>query len=150
MKKNRLTIAIIAALVVITAIIAAVHLSTRTAPPGGILRIEAGGQATDLALSKLELTPVQGTVVNGKGEKRTINAQGVPLSGVLSQAGITTYTKVAAVADDEYSATVTAEEIAEPDRVFLLIDEEERPQLLVFGDSNSKRNVSNVIRLVVE
>lgn len=78
-----------------------------------------------------------------------MDAQGAPLSAVLEQAGITAYTQVAVTADDEYSVTVTKEEAAAPGRVFLIIREGERPQLLVFGDANSKRNVSNVIRLTV-
>lgn len=150
MKKNKLTIVIIAVLVIITAVIAAVHLSTRPVPPGGTLRIEAGGQTTDFPLGKLELTPVQGTIVNGKGEEKSIDSQGELLSGVLEKAGITEYTQVNVVADDEYSVTVTAEEIAEADRVYLLLEDGDELRLLVFGDSNSKRNVSNVIRLVVE
>lgn len=150
MKKNKLPVAIITALFVLTAVIAVVHLSTRTAPPGGTLRIEIGNQVTDLDLNKLELTPVQGTVVNGKGDEKTIDAQGELLSSVLEKAGITDYTQVGVVADDEYSVTVTAGEIAEADCVYLLMEDGERPQLLVFGDPNSKRNVSNVIRLVVE
>lgn len=150
MKKNKFTIVIIAVLVIITAVIAAVHLSTRSTPPDGTLRIETGGQITDLALSKLELTPVQGTIVNDKGEEKSIDSQGELLSGVLEKAGITEHTQVNVVADDEYSVTVTAEEIAEADRVYLLLEDGDELRLLVFGDSNSKRNVSNVIRLVVE
>lgn len=150
MKKNKLTIIFIAALVIITAVIAAVHLSTRSTPPDGTLRIETGGQTTDFPLDKLELTSVQGVVVNGKGEEKAIDSQGELLSGVLGKAGVTEYTQVNVVADDEYSITVTAEEITEPNRVYLLLEDGKEPQLLVFGDPNSKRNVSNVIRLVVE
>jgi len=68
----------------------------------------------------------------------------------LAQAGIDEYAQVTAVADDGYSAVVTREEIEEFDKVFLLLEEGEQPQLLVFGDANSKRNVSGVIRLIVE
>lgn len=150
MKKSKLTMASIAILVIITAVIAAVHLTTRQTPPDGALRIEAGGQTTDFALSTLELAPVQGTVVNGKGEEKSIDSKGELLSSVLEKAGITEYTQVSVVADDEYSVTVTAEEIAEADRVYLLLEDGKELQLLVFGDPNSKRNVSNVIRLEVE
>lgn len=149
MKKNKLTIIIVAVLVIITAIIAAVHLSSRVSPPKGVLRIEAAGKVTELPLSQLELTNVHGTVVNGKGEERTVDAQGLLLSDVLAQAGVSTYAEVTVVADDEYTAVVTADEVEASDRVFLLIEAGEQPQLLVFGDTNSKRNVSNVIRLVV-
>lgn len=150
MKKNKLTIMIIGVLFIITAIIAAVHLSTRTAPPGGFLQVEAGDQVINLDLSKLELSPVQGTIVNGKGDEKNVDSQGETLSKVLEKAGITEYTQIDVIADDEYHITVTAEEIAEADRVYLLMEDGEQPQLLVFGDPDSKRNVSNVIRLVVE
>ena len=45
---------------------------------------------------------------------------------------------------------VTAEELAAPDKVYLIAQEEDGVQLVVFGDSNSKRNVSNVVRVTVE
>lgn len=150
MKKNKLTIAIIAALVIITTVTAAIHLSTRQTPPKGVLRIEAQDKTVDLPLSELNLSPVHGTVMNAKGDPKEIDGQGLLLSGVLDKAGSTGYTQVSAVADDEYSATVTAEEIGESGRVYLLLEEGEQLQLLVFGDTNSKRNVSHVIRLVVK
>ena len=150
MKKNKLVIAVIAALLIITAVVAAVHLSTRSVPPSGTLQIDAEGKVTDFALNKLDLAPVQGTVVNGKGEEKTVDSQGELLSSVLEKAGVTEYTQVTVTANDEYSVTVTAEEIAETDRVYLLLEDGEQVRLLVFGDSNSKRNVSDVIRLVVE
>ena len=150
MKKNKLVIAVIAALLIITAVVAAVHLSTRSVPPSGTLQIDAEGKVTDFALNKLDLTPVQGTVVNGKGEEKTVDSQGELLSSVLEKAGVTEYTQVTVTANDEYSVTVTAEEIAETDRVYLLLEDGKQVRLLVFGDSNSKRNVSDVIRLVVE
>lgn len=150
MKKNKLTVMVLAALVLVTAAAAVWHLGTRAAAPEGTLRIETGTTVTELSLSRLPLTKVQGTVVNGKGEEKTIDAQGVPLSAVLSEAGITGCTRVLVVAEDEYSATVEAAEIAETGRVYLLISEDERPRLVVFGDKDSKRKVSDVARLVVE
>lgn len=150
MKKNKWLLAALAALILVTAVAAVWHLATRQTSAAGTLRIEAGGQVTELPLSKLPLTAVKGTVVNGKGEEKTIDAPGTSLADALAQADVTRCTQVTVVADDEYSATVTAEEIAQPDKVYLLMQEGERPQLLVFGDANSKRNVSDVIRLVVQ
>ncbi len=150
MKKNKWLLTALAALILVTAVAAVWHLTTRQTAAAGTLRIEAGGQVTELPLSKLPLTAVKGTVVNGKGEEKTIDALGTSLADVLAQADVTGYAQVTVVADDEYSATVTAEEIAQPDKVYLLMENGERPQLLVFGDANSKRNVSDVIRLVVQ
>lgn len=138
-------------LVLVTATAAAFYLTTRTAVPEGALRVEfADGKAAELSLEELELVSVQGTVVNGKGEERTINAQGILLSDVLREAGVTEYSMVTVTADDEYSARVMAEEIAEPGKVYLIRQEEGSMQLIVFGDENSKRNVSNVVRLSVQ
>lgn len=149
MKRNKIMIIAILALIFVTAAAAAVHLNTRVSTAEGTLRIETGDTAKELSLSELTPMAVQGTVVNGKGEERNIDAQGVPLSAVLAQANITEYAQVAVIADDEYSASVSVEEIHTEGKVFLLLAEGDRPQLIVFGDPNSKRNVSNVARLIV-
>lgn len=138
-------------LILVTALVAVFHLTTRTATPEGNLRLEfAGGKAVELSLEKLKLAPVQGTVVNGKGEEREIDAQGILLSEVLREAGATDFSAVTVVADDEYSAQVMAEEIAAPGKVYLIQQEEKGMQLVVFGDENSKRRVSDVVRLLVQ
>lgn len=150
MKKNQKIAAIVAVLFLITAVLAVVHLGSRVSAPEGTLRVETGDQVIELALMELRSQPIHGTTVNGKGEERMVNAQGVPLSQALAQAGVTQFAQVIVAADDEYSAVVTAEEVEAADRVFLLLDGGERPQLLVFGDSNSKRNVSGVVRLIIQ
>lgn len=149
MKKNRPAILLLAVLLAVTAAAAGIHLSTRQTAQMGTVLVEYGGKVEELSLDRVELTAVRGTVINGKGKERRVDAQGAPLSAVLAEAGITSYTQAAVTADDEYSVTVTQEEAAAPDRVFLIVQEGERTQLLVFGDPNSKRNVTNVIRLTV-
>lgn len=153
MKKTRpvQSMILILILILVTAAVAAFYLTTRTAVPKGALRVElAGGQAEDLPLEELEMVLVQGTVVNGKGEERAIDAQGILLSDVLREAGVTEYSMVTVTADDEYGVQVMAEEIAEPGKVCLVQQEAGGMQLIVFGDENSKRNVSNVVRLSVQ
>ena len=44
---------------------------------------------------------------------------------------------------------VTAEDVNAPDRVYLIRQEENGMQLIVFGDDNSKRNFSDVERLSI-
>lgn len=149
MKKNRFLIVLLIVLVVVTAGVAVWHNATRVTAPQGTLRVECGDTVTELSLDQLQLAPVQGTVVNGKGEESTIDGEGVLLSQVLEQAGVSDYTQVEVVADDEYSAMVLKDEIDQADKVYLLLGTEDRPQLVVFGDENSKRNVSGIIRLVV-
>lgn len=149
MKKIEPAKMIVIVVVLITAAVAVFYLTTRTAVPEGTLRIEHSGRVQELPLEQLELTAVHGAVVNGKGEERTVDARGILLSQVLREAGITEFSEVTVTADDEYNAVVTAEEIAEPDKVYLIRQDEGGMQLVVFGDSNSKRNVSNAVRLSV-
>ena len=136
-------------LVLITAVVAVFYLATRPTASEGTLRIENGSQVMELPLERLELIPVRGTVVNGKGEERTVDAQGILLSQVLRVAGVSEFTEVTVTADDAYNAVVTAEEIAELNRVYLIQQDEGGLRLIVFGDSNSKRSVSDVASLSV-
>lgn len=148
-KAEPVKIAIIV-LVLITAVVAIIHLTTRPTAPEGTLRIENGGQVMELPLERLTFVPVHGTTVNGKGEERTVDAQGVLLSEVLRETGIEEFSEVTVTADDAYNAVVTAEEIAAPDRVYLIQQDEGGLRLIVFGDSNSKRSVSDVASLSVK
>lgn len=150
MKKAEPVKIAIFAMVLITAIVAIFYLTTRPAAPEGTLRIENGSQVIELPLERLEFITVRGTVVNGKGEERTVDAQGVLLSQILREAGIPEFTEVTVTADDAYNAVVTAEEIAEPNRVYLIRQDEGGLRLVVFGDSNSKRSVSGVVSLSVK
>ena len=148
-KMEPVKIAIIV-LVLITAIVAIFYMTTRPTASEGTLRIENGGQVIELPLERLTFASVHGITVNGKGEERTIDAQGVLLSEVLREAGISDFSEVTVTADDAYTAVVTAEEIAEPDRVYLIRQDEGGLRLIVFGDSNSKRSVSDVASLSVK
>ena len=149
MKKIEPVKIIVILMILVTAMVAAFYLTTRPAVPKGALSIESGGQTVELPLKELNMTNVQGTVVNGKGEERTIEAEGILLSEVLLKAGIQDFSEVTVTADDAYSAVVTAEEIAAPDTVYLIRQDKGGMQLIVFGDMNSKRNVSDVKRLSV-
>ena len=150
MKKGEPVKIAIVALVLITAAVAIFYLTTRPAASEGTLRIENGGQVIELPLERLEFIPVRGTVVNGKGEERAVDAQGVSLSEVLRAADISEFAEVTVTADDAYYAMLTAEEIAEPDRVYLIQQDEGGLRLIVFGDRNSKRSVSDVASLSVK
>ena len=150
MKKNRIITLAVSILLFVTVIAAFLHLSGRISPTEGALYIEKNGRAVELAISDLVMEPVQGTVVNGKGETRTIDGQGFLLSALLEQAEMQAGHQVTVTADDEYSAVVAAEELCASDKVYLIVQEEGGVQLVVFGDANSKRNVSNVVRVTIE
>ena len=68
---------VVIVMVLITAIIAVSYLNTRTAVSKGMLHIEHVDRTVDLPLEQLDLVAIQGTVVNGKGEERTVDAQGI-------------------------------------------------------------------------
>lgn len=148
MKRYKLASAVILVLVIAAAAAAAIHLSSRPQVPAGSVRVEWDGQAAQVDLSALELSEVRGTLRNGKGEERTVEGRGMLLSAVLERAGVPEYDQVAVTADDSYSAVVTAEEAALPDKAYLLL-QEDGVRLVVFGDENSKRSVSGVAVLSV-
>lgn len=152
MKKN-LMIKIVLVLALVTAVFAVVHLSTRQAEKAGAIQVSYGGKIVSVPLSKLTLQNVSGIAVNGKGEEKTIEGQGTPLSEVLIQAGVdlSTVQQVTISAADEFSAVLTVGEVAEDGKAYLLQEEgEERPRLIVFGDPDSKRRVKDVARIEVE
>lgn len=150
MKKHRFSTVLIGALLLVVAVAAAAHLTSRIQRSEGSLQITYNGSAVELPLGDFSLSPVQGTVKNAKGDSRRIDAQGIPVSDILAAAGIDGYQVVTVVADDEYRAEISAEEVSQADRVYLLCGEAPLPQVIVFGDENSKRNVSAVVRLEVE
>lgn len=119
----------------VTAILALVHLTTRTPEVEGSILVN--GEAVSIA--SLDLEQVTGTIVNGKGEEKQIDARGINIAK-LSDGD---YESITITASDEYSAVVNADET---DNAYLILDDE-NPGLVVFGDSNSKRCVRDVVRI---
>lgn len=87
------------------------------------------------------MSPVTGTVVNGKGEEKQIDAQGV----ILSEACGGEFSTATVTASDEYSAVVKSGEDA-----YLILSDDGSLRLIVFGDENSKRDVKDVVRIDFE
>ena len=142
MKQKKIVMIVTAVLLAITAIAAVIWLNIRpTVSEGGIVLVKNGTEQI-LDLSGLTLTDVDGTIVNGKGEERRINGKGIHLSDISGASG---FTQVRFTADDEYSAVVQADEL---DNAWLLISDDSA-RLIVFGDSNAKRDVKNVVRIEV-
>ncbi len=143
---NYLRLVLAAALVL--AVLAVVHIRTRTEVPEGCIRIENGEEAVLLRLADLPAETVRGTVVNGKGEQKEIEALGLPLLDVLILAGVGEFAEVDVIAEDEYHAVVTAEEAFREGTAYILL-EDGAARLRIFGDPDSKRNVAGVERIVV-
>jgi len=146
--KNKLPIIMtcLAALVVVLAII---HFATRTKVPEGAVSVETDGKISYLVLTDIPTSHVEGEIVNGKGDIKSIDGEGIRLEDALALVGVTNPKRVTAVADDEYNAVIEGNEIAHDAQVYLLVEDGEG-RLVVFGDPNSKRNVSHLTRLVVE
>lgn len=150
MKKHKLAIIIIAILILLTAVLTVVHLTTREQSAEGAVQIVQNGKTKLVYLADLKpVAPVQGTVVNNAGEEKKIDGQGILVIDVLKLAGVTAENEVKVTSDDEYTVSLTAEEVAEEGKAWLLI-EDGTLRLIVFGDQGAKRNVKNVVRLTVD
>ncbi len=152
MKKNsKIVIAVIAVLLALTAVLAIVHFSSREQIPEGALLVSCGGGNKYVDLNSLETVPVQGGIVNGKGEKIDIDTQGVPLADVIKGAGFDPNgaAAVRVTADDEFSAELSGDELNEADKAYLIREDDGSMRLVVFGDSNAKRNVRNVVSVEI-
>ena len=145
-KKRMLLAAVL--LLGLTAALAVLHFAARPQVPEGTVLVRAGGDGVCISLRDLPLSRVEGAILNGKGETAEISGQGILLREVLHYAGVTGPGRVTAVADDSYSAVVESGELA-GSTVYLLM-EEGQGRLVVFGDPNSKRNVSHLTELIVE
>ena len=150
MRKHRAVIFIVI-LLIVTGIMTMLHFNTREEVPEGAIGVVSGEDTCIIDIHELVYEQVTGTRANGKGEEKEVNASGVLLKNVLAEAGITEYEKVSVVADDAYSVEVSAEEVEDETKIYLIQDEEEvRLRLIVFGDKDSKRSVSNVAQIIVE
>lgn len=119
-----------------TAVLAVLHLTTRTPEIEGAILVNG----KSVQISDLDFKHVSGVLVNGKGEQKQIDAQGVLLSEVCGGKLLT----ATVTASDEYSAVIQQQD---SENAYLIIEDEESLRLVVFGDENAKRDVKNVVRV---
>lgn len=153
MKKSvKILLAILLVLVVVVAVLAVKHINSRETVPEGALAVHVGEKITYVDLSKQSLEAVQGSVVNGKGEVKAVDAQGLSLSRVLELAKVNPaeVSSVTVRSDDEYTAEISGGEVLESGKVYVTLDAAGGMRLVVFGDENSKRQVRDVVALAVE
>ena len=148
--KTHKAISLLLLLLVVTAVVSIIHLSTRTAVDDGSLLVLHNGTKTVIDIGDLKLETVRGTRVNGKGEYIDVNAEGIALKSLLDSMMISAESKVTVISDDSYKAEISEDEIKGGIGAFLVIDGENELRLMVFGDSDSKRSVSDVTEIVVE
>ena len=139
-------------LAVTVALLAILHLTGDRIVEQGKVEIIQKGQKWFLGKSDIARIPVKGELVNGKGERVSIDAKGSLLADVLTSVGIdpAEVDVLKITSQDEYSAEVSGEELLEAGKVYLISDDEGAYTLIVFGDSNSKRKVKNVARIEVD
>ena len=147
--KSKKVLIFIGVLILLTLLAAVIHLSTREQVPENSIRIITDQKEYVVDITELDYETVSGTRVNGKGEEIPVEGDGIALRKLLSEYEIIEFSDVIIFSDDSYSAQLTKEEIEEENRVYLLMDEDSL-RLVVFGDKNSKRSVSNVVQIEVE
>lgn len=148
MKKHKALIFVII-LVVLTGIAAIVHLTTREAVPEHSVAITYEGETICVDLDELAYRQVSGVRINGKGEEKPVEGQGILLKDMLEALQILNYESISIASDDSYTAEVNLAEVQAEDKVYLMYEEKEL-RLVVFGDTDSKRSVSNVVKIDVQ
>ena len=160
MKKKTL-----AAIIIVLAVIAAVlgiynRSASGTAKEG--LTVTAGGKETVIAWEEIGSAAFEGDLVNGKGESKHHSYEGAELAALLQQAKIevTENSKITAASEDNYSAELSGAEVLEPGKVWVALTADgealegieggQGAQLIVFGDSNSKRAVRYLKTFTIE
>lgn len=118
-----------------TAVLAVLHLTTRTPEIEGAVLVNG----ESVQLTELELSRVTGTIVNGKGEEKQVDAQGILLSEICVE-----FSEATVTAADEYSAVVDEQD---SENAYLIVEEDGSLRLVVFGDENARRDVKNVSRI---
>ena len=146
---NKKIILIAGILAVITAIVTCIYLAGRDRVKAGDILIKTGSGDITVSLGDLSPSEFSGETVNKKGETKKIEAEGYPVADVVSLAGLSDYSEISVFSDDEYHATLTREEMSDPEKAWLYKDEDGL-RLVVFGDNDSKRNVKNVVRIEVK
>ena len=149
--QKKLIAAIIAILVVVTAVLVFVNRKGDKNVSG--LMLSGGGKEITVAWEDVGVQSFEGDLVNGKGEVTHHEYTGSELQALLTANGIevTESSVITAASEDNYSAELTGAELLEAGKVYVAltdggkqlegIDGGQGAQLIVFGDQNSKRAV---------
>ena len=149
MKSNKIKLFMI--IIALIAIVSGVfYLTSREDVPEDSILITYQDKEIVVDLDKLTYEYVKGERVNGKGETKVVEGDGIEISKLLSQYDIDTYTEVTVEAQDAYQASISFAEVQEAGRAYLLKQEESGVRLIVFKDENSKRSVSDIVKVIVE
>ena len=143
---------VIAALLIMTCLVAVIHISQQENIACMVIKTGEIEIAVDFA--DLNKTEFSGELINGKGDVSFHSYTGVLLRDLLKEKGVAVseVSVVSVTSADNYRATFKPEEILEEDRVYAAIIADGETvegidagtagvQIIVFGDSNSKRCV---------
>ncbi len=134
---------------VLVAGLSVLHLKTREKVPEHQILVETSDGKTYIDLDNIKTESIRGEVVNGKGEVKEVSGEGILLSSLLKDELPNDYSTILVCALDEYQATLTKEELLDEGKAYLFL-ENNSARLYVFGDENSKRNVTDVVKIVIE
>ena len=158
--QKKLIAAIIAILVVVTAVLVFVNRKGDKNVSGLIL--SGSGKEITIAWEDVGGQSFEGDLVNGKGEVAHHEYTGSELQALLAANGIevTESSVITAASEDNYSAELTGAELLEAGKVYVAltdggkqlegIDGGQGAQLIVFGDQNSKRAVRYLKTITVQ
>lgn len=151
----------IALLLVATGIVAALHLANQD--DIGCMVILQGEQEIAVSFEDLDKYAFSGELTDGKGDVTFHEYTGILLRELLAGKGIdlAQVTGVTVTSADNYSVTLTGDEIRQADKVYVAITVDGAKiegidpgsagvQLIVFGDANSRRCVRFAQKITVE
>ena len=153
MKTSKTMKILMLALLLVTVIVAGAYLALRAQVPEDAIVLEYGSTTYIVDLQGIKMTEIHGERMNGKGEVKPVDGMGFHLQDLVAWTLGKDFTcdTVTITASDGVSAEITADELNEEGKVVLLWNEEDgRLQLIVFGDSDSKRSVKQVERIEVK
>ena len=152
---------VIIALVAVTAIVAAVHLSNQDTV--ACMVISQNDRQIDVSFEDLGNETFSGELIDGKGDVTHHEYTGILLKKALEKKGIdlSGISRVTVTSADNYSVEFTAEEILQEDKVYVAVTADGKQiegidpgtdgvQLIVFGDANSRRCVRFAQKITIE
>ena len=152
MKTSKTMKIMVIVLLLVTITATTVYLLNRAKTPEDAIVLEYGSTTYIVDLQGIRMTEIHGERMNGKGEIKPVDGMGFHLQDLVAWTLGKDFTcdTVTITASDGVSAEITADELNEEGKVVLLLNEEDgRLQLIVFGDSDSKRSVKQVERIEV-
>ena len=158
---RKLWIVGIALLLVVTGIVAAVHLGNQEEIACMVIR--QGDREISVSFADLDRDTFSGELTDGKGDVTHHNYTGIPLRTLLEEKGVTLSPDavVTVTSADNYSVEFTAEEILQEGKVYAAVTADgaaiegidpgtDGVQVIVFGDPNSRRCVRFAQKITVE